>query len=79
MAPPFCKQYQTPFYDNDSIITFETMGTGDVWSLPIFRDVRQIFGARLLNVMSKKQNELPLIWHDVNYLGEVCTLKGVRD
>ena len=45
MAPPFCKQYQTPFYDNDSLITSETMGTGDVWSLPIFRDVRQIFGA----------------------------------
>ena len=45
MAPPFCKQYQTPFYDNDSIITFETMGTGDVCSLPIFRDVHQIFGS----------------------------------
>ena len=44
MAPPFCKQYQTPFYDNDSIITFETIGTADVCSLPIFRDVHQIFG-----------------------------------
>ena len=29
--------------------------------------------------VKENQNELPLIWHDVNYLVEVCTLKGERD